>query len=163
MGRFIDAIASIVLSIDINRYEGEAAMLLEVAARKAITHNLHYDFEIGDIEIHYEKLIIEMLYDIQINKDTSFIALKFMNSLANLIYDLVIINNEDSIILSGGVFQNSLLNELIHFKLENKIKIYRNKQLSPNDENISFGQLMHFRQFEKKFKNQIENINFNTL
>jgi hydrogenase maturation protein HypF len=163
MGRFIDAIASIVLSIDINRYEGEAAMLLEVAARKAITHNLHYDFEIGDIEIHYEKLIIEMLYDIQINKDTSFIALKFMNSLANLIYDLVIINNEDSIILSGGVFQNSLLNELIHFKLENKIKIYRNKQLSPNDENISFGQLMHFRQFEKKFKNQIENINSNTL
>ncbi len=48
------------------------------------------------------------------------------------------------ICFSGGVFQNGLLIDLVIKILGEKYELYFNKDLSPNDENISFGQLMWF-------------------
>ena len=43
---------------------------------------------------------------------------------------------------SGGVFQNSLLVDLLHHYMGDQFSLYFHQQLSPNDENISFGQLV---------------------
>jgi hydrogenase maturation protein HypF len=48
------------------------------------------------------------------------------------------------IAFSGGVFQNGLLVDLILIHLKKDFDLYFNKDLSPNDENISFGQLMFY-------------------
>jgi hydrogenase maturation protein HypF len=53
------------------------------------------------------------------------------------------------ICFSGGVFQNGLLIDLVIKILGEKYELYFNKNLSPNDENISFGQLMWFAMHEK--------------
>jgi hydrogenase maturation protein HypF len=46
--------------------------------------------------------------------------------------------------LSGGVFQNTMLIDILKKKAENKYTLFFNCNLSPNDENISFGQIMYY-------------------
>jgi hydrogenase maturation protein HypF len=45
---------------------------------------------------------------------------------------------------SGGVFQNSLLVDMMQLSLGEKYPLYLHQHLSPNDENISFGQLVYY-------------------
>ncbi len=59
-------------------------------------------------------------------------------------------NNYQKICLSGGVFQNGLLVDIIVKILGEEYELYFNKDLSPNDENISFGQLIWFAIREKE-------------
>ena len=58
------------------------------------------------------------------------------------------------IAFSGGVFQNSLLVELVNEGLGD-FKLYFHKELSPNDENISFGQLAHYHLQQRKSKQEV--------
>jgi hydrogenase maturation protein HypF len=46
------------------------------------------------------------------------------------------------ITFSGGVFQNALLVDLMIDRLSPRFSLYFHQQLSPNDENIAFGQIM---------------------
>ena len=48
----------------------------------------------------------------------------------------------NKIAFSGGVFQNGILVDLIEHYLSPQYELYFHEQLSPNDENISFGQLI---------------------
>jgi hydrogenase maturation protein HypF len=47
---------------------------------------------------------------------------------------------------SGGVFQNGVLVDLICDRSNNSWDLYFHNELSPNDENISFGQLIYAMQ-----------------
>jgi hydrogenase maturation protein HypF len=49
----------------------------------------------------------------------------------------------DSIAFSGGVFQNAVLVDLLLHHLSNEYRLLFHQQLSPNDENIAFGQLIY--------------------
>ena len=49
--------------------------------------------------------------------------------------------NIQKVALSGGVFQNALLVDLIKRELTPDHQLFLHRQLSPNDECISFGQL----------------------
>ena len=49
-----------------------------------------------------------------------------------------------NIAFSGGVFLNSVLVDLLHLHLDRKFELYFHKKLSPNDENISFGQMVYY-------------------
>ncbi|MDX5419802.1 MAG: hypothetical protein LPK09_11350, partial [Hymenobacteraceae bacterium] len=53
----------------------------------------------------------------------------------------------NKIAFSGGVFQNSLLVDLIAEKMSADFDLYFHKELPPNDECISYGQLawMHLK------------------
>ncbi len=53
-------------------------------------------------------------------------------------------NDFHKICFSGGVFQNGLLIDLVNEIMRKKCNLYYNKNLSPNDENISFGQLVRY-------------------
>ncbi len=50
----------------------------------------------------------------------------------------------DLLAFSGGVFQNTLLVDMIIELLSHKRRLYFHQQLSPNDECIGFGQLSCF-------------------
>ena len=147
MGRLFDAIASLLLLKDINDYEGESAMILESLAseyKEDISILNSYDFEIRDSIIDFTNLKMAIIEDILDNCDKSKIAMKFHITLVEIISRISEKEKVKDLAFSGGVFQNALLVSLIEKCLTNKNNLYFHKQLSPNDECISFGQIIRY-------------------
>ncbi len=149
IGRLFDAVASIVLDIDTQTYEGEAAMLLENAAYRYFRANnftLYYSYLKEDRlpENLTDFLIEHIVIDIEKGFEKDFIAAKFHISLAHYISKIAVQQKVKKVAFSGGVFQNQWLIELILSYMKKDFELFFHKELPPNDENISFGQLMHY-------------------
>jgi hydrogenase maturation protein HypF len=146
MGRLFDAVASILGICDFNDFQGEAAMLLEQAASKIEPTNqmTGYDFSVTGNKVLFNSLLLGITKDKMKGINNAEIAYKFHLSLVMIISELALNTNTNQIAFSGGVFQNALLVDLIIQRLGSKFDLFFHKQLSPNDENISFGQIMHY-------------------
>jgi hydrogenase maturation protein HypF len=148
-GRIFDTIASLLGICDKQTYEGEAAMLLESLAQEYFSANGYdlcksYFTEIA----HYDYLPTTVLFsgiikDILNGENNKFIAAKFHYSLVHAIKMIADHLHAKKIAFSGGVFQNALLVDLLHLHLTNDHELFFHKHLSPNDENISFGQMVY--------------------
>ncbi len=149
VGRLFDAVASILLGVDKQSYEGEAAMQLENAAYQYFRANnftIYYTYLKEDsIPEKFTSFILDqIILDINKGFDTNFIAAKFHISLAHYIAIVAKELKIKKVVFSGGVFQNTWLQELIISFMDHSFDLYFHKQLPPNDENISFGQLMYY-------------------
>jgi hydrogenase maturation protein HypF len=154
MGRVFDAMASIILDIDKTSFEGEAAMMLEAAASayfstKTIKEVNRYDIQSTEGKNHFSNLFNLVMEDKNNGITNSEIAAKFHLSLVNLIRQEAEKQGVKKIAFSGGVFQNSLLIDLIKTILATDFELIFHQRLSSNDENISFGQLAYFTMHEK--------------
>ena len=137
-------------------------MLLQDLAEK---YTDEYGYDIGESYFmegaHYYRISTSSLFssiirDIYKNKTNSFIAAKFHFSLVHIVEIAAANLQIKKIAFSGGVFQNTLLVDMLE-KQMNKKELYFNSKLSANDENISFGQLIYYNQ-------NIDNIkDLNTL
>jgi hydrogenase maturation protein HypF len=147
VGRLFDAVASLLNTKNKNSFEGEAAMMLENNAmafyRQNKNYNKAYLIIIDENKIQTVKIIEQIVNDIQLGTDKNKIAFKFHLSLLQIIKLVADNYKYKHLAFSGGVFQNSLLVDLIYQYLAKDYKLYFHKQLSPNDENISFGQLVY--------------------
>lgn len=146
MGRIFDAAASLLGICDKQIYESEAAMKLEALASKYFGNSLAFR-EQYEIPIHPEGLQVipmfeEMFAEKEAGKSRGEIAAKFHNSLVKLIEKIAQDAEIRKIAFSGGVFQNALLQDLCIDRMGKAYDLYFHKQLSPNDENIAFGQLI---------------------
>jgi hydrogenase maturation protein HypF len=83
--------------------------------------------------------------DLEQGETKEFIAAKFHYSLTDLIKKMARHLNIQKIAFSGGVFQNALLNDLILHYLKEEFELFFHQQLSPNDENVSFGQMIFYQ------------------
>ena len=101
-----------------------------------------------------------IINDLKQKKSISFIAAKFHYSLVNLIDILAMNAGINKLAFSGGVFLNSVLIDLLHYHLSKKYNLYFHKELSPNDENISFGQMVYYDNKIKEGKNRKERNEF---
>lgn len=138
IGRLFDAIASISDLAHIQSYEGETGLLIEQNYDENIEDI--YSYRLNDDEIDISSMIKEMLED----KQTKLICSKFINTLAQIILDISNRYDDLEVVLSGGVFQNKTLLELVTKKLENQNKkYYYSKQIPLNDGGISVGQIYH--------------------
>ena len=159
VGRLFDAVASLLEFSDICSYEGEAAMYLENHALIYFRKNgfnvaeTYFTEESMKQKISTRKMLAELIADIRKGKDKEFIAAKFHYSLANLVKTIATKLNIKNIALSGGVFQNALLVDLIKKQMTPDQNLFLHRQLSPNDECISFGQLCCYIIEEQKIKN----------
>lgn len=149
MGRFFDAVSSILDLTHIASYEGEAAINLEMISLE--NNNEVYDYEIdrdknneyfiiNDLKL-FEKIIIDILN----KKDSSVISSKFHNTLSLIILDICksirLKNNINFVALGGGVFQNNYLIEKTFKLLENnEFKVFTNYKVPVNDGGIALGQ-----------------------
>lgn len=155
MGRLFDAAASILGILDKQTYEGEAAMMLEVAARKhissfAISELGSYVFSSSfQVNANPTIILLQMIEDLRLQHSIELIAAKFHLTLVKWI--IAVAKSEDctSVAFSGGVFQNSVLIDLIYTIYGGDYTVYFHEELSPNDENISFGQYIYFKITEK--------------
>jgi len=155
MGRLFDAVASLVLSVDKSSYEGEAAMFLEVAARNYFDlhprdHFIFYELTLQFGILDLKELMKSVIFDINNQISAEEIAFKFHCTMVQWIQTFSKVNQYTKICFSGGVFQNGLLVDLILIQMALDKDLYFHEKLSPNDENISFGQLMFFLKIANK-------------
>ncbi len=155
MGRLFDAVASLVGLGDTQSYEGETALYLEVLARKYIKKNgfkpLKSYLENTSSTTNLTQIILQnIIKDLKNNREKEEIAATFHQSLVDLIHQKANTAQIKHIAFSGGVFQNSLLIDLLKEHLSKEFSLYFHQQLSPNDECISLGQWACYQVIEQK-------------
>jgi hydrogenase maturation protein HypF len=138
VGRLFDAVASISGIARENRFEGQAAMLLENEIGRLRTDEA-YALPHGD----WGPLISAVLADKQAGVSASLIAARFHNSLVNWIVEVAVKVGLKQIVLSGGVFQNRYLAERASATLESQgFAVHTHQQVPPNDGGIALGQVV---------------------
>jgi len=142
-GRIFDAVSALLLLCPEATFDSEAPMRLE----SAIHHGRDdfYPFAIAEtvsLGEMFREIVKELKYS-----DASRIAAKFHNTIARIILHVCLnIRKEtglNSVVMSGGVFQNKyLLEKSLYLLSVNRFKVFTNNQVPSNDGGISLGQLM---------------------
>ncbi len=147
MGRLFDAVSSILNLCNTSTYHGQAAMLLESQAELVADKESRkpYPVVLHNLEIDLDLILSKILTDLKSGVSIPSISAKFHFTLVEIIFVTAQRLNLNRIAFSGGVFQNSFLVTAIIEKLGNDHDLYFHEKLSPNDECIAFGQLMHFQ------------------
>ncbi|ENU2685935.1 carbamoyltransferase HypF [Campylobacter coli] len=138
LGRIIDAFGSIVFNMEKISYEAQIGLMCEAF----YDENLDFSYELfsKDGEINFKELIEGALKD----EKTKAITGMF-NALANFIIDF----SKDydlKVLLSGGVFQNKTLLEILKAK---NFDFFVPLKYPCNDSSIALGQMVHFLNLEK--------------
>ena len=127
VGRLFDAVASFSGVCQIQTYEGEAGLLTE--------QNLKI------IDVGFKYIITDGIIDIKFDFFDENIISKFYVTLVNIIVDISL-KEKLPVILSGGVWQNKTLLELVCKALNKQsIKYYYNTTTPINDGGIALGQI----------------------
>lgn len=139
-GRLFDAVAAIIGLQQMVSFEGQAAMEMEFAASEILSQEI-YPFEIEG-QVDWQPMIGEILTDLDKKENSSFISLKFHNTMAEIILAVAKLMGEEKVVLSGGCFQNKYLSERSIRKLQdNGFRPYWHQRVPPNDGGIALGQL----------------------
>lgn len=154
VGRLFDAAAALLGFTRETSFEGQAAMWLEQLARSAPPAR-PYSFPFVEDELDFRPLLSNLARDRYLGRDASECARAFQRGIAQGIFDaataLCRANDTDTIVLSGGVFQNELLLEDLKSLLDStRIQVWTNHAVPANDGGISLGQaaLAAFGQFD---------------
>jgi len=144
VGRLFDAAAALLGFTGPISFEGQAAIWLEHLARTAPLEKV-YSFPWNGKELDYRPFLKEMAEDRLKGKDAAVIARAFHRSVAEGIFrsvrSLGAAYEIDTVVLSGGVFQNSLLlADLKELFFESDMHIWVGEEVPPNDGGISLGQ-----------------------
>lgn len=142
-GRLFDAVASLIGICDINTYQSEAAIKLEQSAKPGCKEVYSFDF---NNPLNFKKLISQIASDYIDGIAVPVLSARFHNTLASaLIYTIEKYSKEknlNNIVLSGGVFQNKLLTNLLLKQLASKkVNIFFPSKIPCNDGSIAVGQI----------------------
>jgi hydrogenase maturation protein HypF len=158
VGRFFDAVSSLLGIYDKSTYEGQAAMMLEFAADWS--ENSSYPFEVNKnkkFTIDWIPLVTSIVNDLRKDVSSPIISAKFHNTLAKIILEVAKKSGRQKVVLSGGCFQNALLTErTITLLQKNGYKIYWHQRIPTNDGGISLGQVAAYLM---KHKQEAEKAN----
>ena len=145
MGRLFDVAAALLGFMREVTFEGQAAMWLEhVAAKLAFAD--FYPFPMVDNELDFRPLLEALILDRLRGRDRAESARAFQAGVAvglhkaadSLCRDFHI----DTIVMSGGVFQNGLLlRDLDTLFRGSPYEVWTNSAVPPNDGGISLGQV----------------------
>jgi hydrogenase maturation protein HypF len=144
VGRLFDATASLLGFTREITFEGQAAIWLEQLARCALLTE-PYPFPFVDGELDFRPLLLAVAQDRVRGREVREIARSFQRGIAQGLRDaLNVISRShglDTVVLSGGVFQNELLLEDLQSLLtEGSLQVWTNHAVPPNDGGISLGQ-----------------------
>lgn len=141
-GRLFDAVAAILGFTREVTFEGQAAIWLETQAQQSPRQS-PYAFP----ELDHQTLLKAIIADRLAGRPIADIASAFHAALAQAmvrrIVELCTEHEVSKAALSGGVFQNELLRELIYEKLEradHTIELFTNCRVPVNDGGICLGQ-----------------------
>ncbi len=160
MGRLFDAVAALCgvgggpdSTSGTMNYEGQAAIGLEQLASKSASGgaagDLSYPWLIedrGPLILDAAPVVGAIVEDLGHKRPPAEVAARFHRSVADLVVELCgkqrAVDGLGVVALTGGVFQNRLLVELVVPKLEAEgFTVLRHAQVPPNDGGISLGQV----------------------
>jgi hydrogenase maturation protein HypF len=159
-GRLFDAVAALLNLRHTVSYDGQGAIELEALAEMAaeesksplppLSQRGEYPYSIvlhgeAPFQLDFSPMIIEILADIAAGIRSAVIAHRFHLSVATAATVACLQISQSSglkrIILSGGVFQNRLLTEMIYTALAQKgLAVFTHRLVPPNDGGIALGQ-----------------------
>ena len=144
MGRLFDTAAALTGFTHEMTYEGQATVWLEAHARRSPAAE-PYPFPFDGRQIDFRPLLGAIIEDRRRGRDTCEIAYAFHAGVAGGLVDAALVLCDeyrlDTVVLSGGVFQNELLLE--HTKerlLRCGLRLWTNRAVPPNDGGIRLGQ-----------------------
>lgn len=148
MGRLFDAAAAVLGVRRISAYEGQAAIELEALAGNRVGSEFHCPITPGAADtwqLDPLPLLAWLAHRREQRGDLADLAADFHESIARLT-DLLVRRAVDqtgitTVVLGGGVFQNTRLLTSLRWRLEHHgLRVLIPRQLSPNDGAISYGQ-----------------------
>ena len=120
-------------------------MLLENrVADYSLEHCTSYCDLSEDGTIPTKTLLKNMDLDVKKGLAKDDIIANFIFTLATLVFQVADAQHITYIACSGGVFQNTMLIDMLKKMATNKYTLFFNCNLSPNDENIAYGQIMYY-------------------
>jgi hydrogenase maturation protein HypF len=144
MGRLFDTAAALAGFTREISFEGQAAIWLEHLAASCDSAD-PYPFPLIDRELDFRPLLQAVIADRERGRDPAEIARAFQlgvaMGLAGAIQAFCDRDAVDTVVFSGGVFQNELLLRDLKTLLEgDALDIWTNRAVPPNDGGISLGQ-----------------------
>jgi hydrogenase maturation protein HypF len=150
MGRLFDALSALVGVRQVVAYEAQAAIELEGLSRNAdCSDSPCYAFGVDADQlpavVDPAPVLASVIADQRAGTPSGVIGAKFHRAVADLVVDLAAMDDSGSqtVALSGGVFQNTLLLRLVLSGLRTKgFRVITHRQVPPNDGGIALGQLL---------------------
>lgn len=149
MGRLFDAVASLIgVRTDVT-YEAQAAIEMEVLSKPFISSAKAYSYSIDETEsgmvIRLKELLTSIIQDVRGKESAGMIGARFHKTIAEIAVDISkharTKTNLNEVALSGGVWQNQILLNLVRDGLEQEgFVVYFHKQVPTNDGGLSLGQ-----------------------
>ncbi len=156
MGRLFDAVSALVGICDQASYEAQAAIELQQAAETGfLSPEFHqdglqpypfaFDASAAPKQVRLAGLFDAVLFDMEHAISRSVIAARFHLTIADMILQLCALIRVETglhtVALSGGVFQNALLVQLVVPKLASHgFRVLIHRQVPCNDGGVSLGQ-----------------------
>ena len=148
LGRLFDGVAAILGVRSRVCFEGQAAMELEMTADQVTEAHYNYEWESGEYyRIMPQPIVRGVVEDFLKGIKPPEISAKFHNTLIRLFSDICeVVSREKDIkrvVMSGGVFQNSILLTGLTKALEDRgIQVFSHRIVPTNDGGICLGQAM---------------------
>jgi hydrogenase maturation protein HypF len=140
IGRLFDTVAAVLGFTREITFEGQAAMWVEHLAKRAGAEPYPFPFAAGELD--FRPLLAAVVEDRLRGRSAAEIARAFHRGLAaglcRAAAAVADAHSLDTMVLSGGVFQNRLLLEEI--AAVTKLRVWTNAAVPPNDGGISLGQ-----------------------
>ena len=142
-GRLFDAAAALLGFVQQVEYEGQAAVWLEQLAWRSSARD-PLPFETSDAHLDLRPALDAMIRRRSAGCDAPALARAFHEAIAAGIAEMACRLCEsqevDTIVLSGGTFQNGLLVERLRGRVARSLRLWTNRAVPPNDGGISLGQ-----------------------
>lgn len=153
VGRFFDAVASLLKLRQRAAFEGQAAMTLEFACEPDVSES-GYQFVINDLQtpwvLDWAPVIVGVLADLEAGLPAGVITTRVHQALIEAIVEIACRTGAERVALSGGCFQNRQLLERTVTRLRSKnIQAHWHHRVPTNDGGIALGQVYGARRILK--------------
>jgi hydrogenase maturation protein HypF len=148
-GRLFDALAALLNIRHIVSYDGQAAIELEALAETSEDNGIYrYTLISGDeqpLQLDFSAMFPAILHDLETGVSPAALARRFHASVAQASVAacsrIAVDSGLDRVVLSGGVFQNRLLSEMVYTGLVKQgLQVFTHRLSPPNDGGIALGQ-----------------------
>lgn len=149
MGRLFEAVASLIGVRNECTYEAQAAMEMEVLSKPFLLAARCYPYVVDETQdatiIRLHALLQAIVKEVRANELIGQIAANFHKTIAKIAIDLCRHARGSAglneVVLSGGVWQNQILLNLVRDGLrQDGFVVYSHKQVPTNDGGLSLGQ-----------------------
>ena len=147
VGRYFDALGALGLGRAVSHYEGQVALLWNLAADPGESGCYPYALDDGlPIQLDLRPLVRAVVADLRKGEPAGIISARFHNSLAAATADLVRHAAQRvgrlPVVLTGGCFQNEILARGVLSHLSGEFDVRLHGEVPPGDGGIALGQAL---------------------